>query len=75
MVRRGESASEAQQAINRGLWHYRRRNLVRGGLRILVLMALGALLPIVLALLPPNLAEKWIERGQEVIARVNERFR
>ena len=69
IVRRGESAREAQQAIKQGLGYYRRRNLVRRILSVLVLIALGALIPVVLALLLPDLAEQLIADGQDIIAR------
>jgi hypothetical protein len=37
-------------------------------------MALGAAIMIVLALWFPSIAQEWLEKGQEVIARLNQRW-
>ena len=71
MARRGESPTEARRAVRQGLRHYRRRRLIRGTLRILAPMALGAAIVIVLALWFPSIAQEWLEKIQEVIARLN----
>ena len=71
MARRGESPTEARRAVRQGLRHYQRRRLVRGTLRILAPMALGAAIVIVLALWFPSIAQEWLEKIQEVIARLN----
>ena len=74
MARRGESPKEARRAVRQGLRYYLRRRLVRGTLRILAPMALGAAIMIVLALWFPSIAQEWLEKGQEVIARLNQRW-